>query len=139
MLHLQTRPEAQQSFQLYFPPNSPDQRMCSLVEQKEPMTMAKQKERMWIQYAYHRATTFPEMWRNLLQQIDCQAFLEEPMLLELINETLIENIIQKKFVLTTPLAVNQSILSKDDENILRYACTWLRCNEAQEEVCKSSY
>ena len=88
MLHLQTHPEAQQSFVVFS--TKLHQQMCSLVEQKEPMTMAKQKERMWIQYAYHRATTFPEMWRNFLQQIDCQAFLEEPMLLELINETLIE-------------------------------------------------
>jgi len=44
------------------------------------------------------------------------------MLLELINETLIEKIIQINFALAPQLVVSDSLLTKDDENILRYAC-----------------
>ena len=99
------------------------QQLCSLLNFEEPITMVKLQERMWIQYAHQRATLLPKLWHEFLQQVNCPACLEEPMLAELVNETVLEQIIKQSFPLNAAIAVNEpSPMSKDEGNILQYAC-----------------
>ena len=103
ILKLKTSLEAQQFFavfatQLY-------QRFCSLVVQKEVVSIAKLKEKMWVQYSLYRAAIFLEMWQTCCNKLGAML---EPLHLP-----------------PHYVSENQQALSKDDENIPRYACGYV--------------
>ena len=87
----------------------------------------KLKEKVWIQYVEIRANKLPVLWNTFLSSISCPHLASEPLLTELINEQIMEGLLTDMFkVFEEPLDQQDTkasavILSKDKENILRYA------------------
>ena len=96
----------------------------------QPSTMLKLREKMWTQYACLRANTLPPLWKCFLAAINCEAYCSEPLLMELVNESIVEYLIKATFPLfeTTRLRATPTIemsMNEDEENILRYACGYI--------------
>ena len=45
---------------------------------------------MWTQYARVRANTLPPLWKKFLLSIGCEECCGEPLLMELINESILK-------------------------------------------------
>ena len=65
----------------------------SIMEASQPSTMAKLRENMWTQYARVRANKLPSLWKEFLLNIDCEECCSEPLLMELVNESIVDCLI----------------------------------------------
>ena len=78
-----------------------------------------------------RANKLPVLWNTFLSSISCPHLTGEPLLIELINEQIMEGLLADTFkVFEEPLDQQDTeasavILSKDEDNILRYACGYV--------------
>ena len=52
---------------------------------------------MWTQYAHVRANTLPPLWKKFLLNIGCEECCSEPLLMELINESIVYCFIKETF------------------------------------------
>ena len=69
----------------------------SALEMSTPSTIPKFREQLWIRYAGLRSNTLPPMWNKFLESINCSEYRGEPLLMELINESIIDNLIKRAF------------------------------------------
>ena len=95
-----------------------------------PASMPKRRERMWTQYAKLRAKDLPNLWKTFLTNIQCGHVTSEPLFMEIVNEILFEKLIEEMFRVepeesTEADAAEAALLTKDEENILRYACGYI--------------
>lgn len=95
-----------------------------------PASMPKRREHMWVQYARLRAKDLPDLWKALLTNIKCSHVTSEPLFMEIVNEALFEKLIEATFRVepeesTQSDAAETAPLTKDEENILRYACGYV--------------
>ena len=98
----------------------------SIMETSQPSTMAKLRENMWTQYARVRANMLPPLWKKFLSSIGCEECCGEPLLMELINESIVDCFIEENFPqFETSRATPIIDITKDEENILRYACGYI--------------
>ena len=104
----------------------------STFQCSKPATVPKLKEKVWIQYVEIRANKLPVLWNTFLSSISCPHLAREPLLTELINEQIMEGLLTDTFkVFEEPLDQQDTeasaavILSKDEENVLRYACGYV--------------
>ena len=96
------------------------------MEASQPSTMAKLRENMWTRYARVRANKLPSLWKEFLLNIDCEECCSEPLLMELVNESIVDCLIRETFPqFETPRATPTIEITKDEENILRYACGYI--------------
>ena len=99
----------------------------SVFQCSKPTTVPKIKERIWIRYAEIRANKLPVVWNAFLTSISRTHLGSETLLTELVNEQLMEGLMINTFKVFKEPSVRQNIkapvavLSKDEENILRYA------------------
>ena len=98
----------------------------SVFQCSKPTTVPKIKERIWIQYAEIRANKLPVVWNAFLTSISRTHLGSEPLLPELINEQIMKGLMIDTFKVFEEPSVRQdtkapaAVLSKDEENILRY-------------------
>ena len=104
----------------------------STLEMKEPAIVQKLKENIWIEYAAIRANKLPELWNNFLASINCSNLGNDPLLTELVNEQIFEGLLEKVFKIydSKPTSTIASVrigtnFSKDEENVIRYACGYV--------------
>ena len=98
----------------------------SIMETSQPSTMAKLRENIWTQYAHVRANTLPPLWRKFLSSIGCEECCSEPLLMEIVNESIVDCLIKETFPqFETPRATPTMSITKDEENVLRYACGYI--------------
>ena len=92
-----------------------------------PATMPKRRERMWVQYAKLRAKDLPDLWKTFLTNIKCSHVTSEPLFMEIVNEVLFEKLIEAMFRAEPEESTQAEAapLTKDEENILRYACGYV--------------
>lgn len=92
----------------------------SPLEMATPATMAKRRERMWSEYARLRAKELPKVWNGFLTNIKCSHVGTEPLLMEIVNETLFEELIEDMFSIEPEdyNPVESATLTEDEENIL---------------------
>ena len=96
------------------------------MESSAPSTMPKLRKQLWIRYAGLRNNTLPPLWNRFLECISCSTHTGKPLLMELMNESIVDYLIKKAFPVLEVPRVTQSVeLSKDEENILRYACGYV--------------
>ena len=99
----------------------------SAIEFSAPSTMTKLREQLWIHYAGLINNTLPPLWNQFSESINCSVHTGQPLLMELINESIVDYLIKKAFPVLEVPRVTQSVeLSKDEENILRYACGYIK-------------
>lgn len=63
--------------------------------EKSPTTM---KDRTCVYYAHMRQTKLPQLWKDFLFAINCVHVAQEPLLMEIVNESIFEGIIKELFV-----------------------------------------
>lgn len=105
--------------------------ICSVFEDTgpdtEPSSLSKRKEKMWMSFSRARECELPALWGIFLKSIKCASALEEPLFMELVNETFLEKFIKSKYA--TPPTVNETVkppsMTRDEENIIRYACGYV--------------
>ena len=98
----------------------------SIMETFQPSTMAKLRENIWTQYAHVRANTLPSLWRKFLSSIGYEECCSEPLLMELVNESIVDCLIKETFPqFETQRATPTMSITKDEENVLRYACGYI--------------
>ena len=98
----------------------------SALECKKPTAMSKRRELLWSRYAGLRAKKLPVLWKSFLQKIHCTEVESEPLVMELVNEILLENLISDIFPSDVEASPAETvILSKDEQNIIRYACGYV--------------
>ena len=88
-------------------------------------TMTMRRERMWAEYAQLRAQKLPELWLKFFTNIQLSHVMTEPLFMELVNETLFEKLIETMFTTEPEECAQVTTLTKDEENILRYACGYV--------------
>ena len=92
-----------------------------------PAAMPKRREHMWVEYARLRAEDLPGLWKKFLTDIKSSHVASEPLFMEIVNEAIFEKLIEETFK-TEPESHSQVVatsLTKDEENILRYACGYV--------------
>ena len=62
-----------------------------------PQTVPKIKEKIWKEYVAIRANKLPAMWNEFLSKINCVHITSEPLLMEIINETIFQDLLLKMF------------------------------------------
>ncbi len=99
----------------------------SSLELKSPATMAKRRELLWSRYACMRAKTLPVLWEDFYKKISCDHIKTEPLVMELVNETILEQLITEMFPTykETPPENEAVLLTRDEENVIRYACGYV--------------
>jgi len=93
----------------------------------KPATVSKIKEHIWMNYAGARAKQLPLLWNNFLSKIHCEHFNNEPLLMELVNECVFQDLLRTTFEAreTSNAQEPEVTLSEDEENIIRYACGYI--------------
>jgi len=92
-----------------------------------PATLSQRRERLWVSFGKIRAERLPTLWKAFLQDIGCVSSFEEPLFMELINESLLENMAKDMYTIPQPRESTSTLdicLSKDEQNI-RYACGYV--------------
>ena len=98
----------------------------SIMKTSQPSTKAKLRKNIWTQYAHIRANTLPPLWRKFLSSIGCEECCSEPLLMELVNENIVDCLVKETFPqFETPRATPTMSITKDEENVLRYACGYI--------------
>ena len=73
-----------------------------------------------------RANTLPPLWRHFLVEINCEEHCSEPLLSELVNESILDSLIKATFPeFSITRATPMIYITKDEENILRYVCGFI--------------
>lgn len=89
-------------------------------------TMPKLRENMWMQYARVRACTLPPLWKRFLQTINFEECCSEPLVMELVNESILDSLIKATFPQLEMTRATPTIeITEDEENILRYVCSYI--------------
>ena len=57
------------------------------------------KDKVCVEYALLRQTKLPDLWKSFLISIGCAEMHKEPLLMEVVNESIFEGIIKENFVL----------------------------------------
>lgn len=99
----------------------------SALEIKQPTALSKRRELLWARYACMRTKKLPILWEAFLQKIGCSQVNSEPLVMELVNETILEELISDTFPSgeeTSP-EIGTVTLTKDEANIIRYACGYV--------------
>ena len=100
---------------------------CTL-ERSQPTTLSQRREAMWVNFCKLRAQRLPTLWRTFLTDICCDSAAKEPLFMELVNETLLENLTKEIYTIpqheeSTPTCNMK--FSKVEESIIRYACGYV--------------
>jgi len=96
-----------------------------------PATLSQRRERLWVSFGKIRAERLHTLWKAFLQDIGCVSSFEEPLFMELINESLLENMARDMYTIPQPresTCTRDNIiicLSKDEQNIIQYACGYV--------------
>ena len=81
---------------------------------------------MWAEYSKLRVKKLPQLLKEFLTNIKCSHVSTEPLLMEIVNETLFQKLIEEMFS-TEPEDSSNSVestpMTSDEENILRYVDT----------------
>ena len=67
-----------------------------------PATLSQRRERLWVSFAKIRAERLPTLWKGFLQDIGCASSIEEPLLMELTNESLLESMAKDMYSIPQP-------------------------------------
>ena len=99
----------------------------SPLQLQSSATMAKRRELMWTKYINLRESVLPGLWKSLLVEMKCNDITREPLFMELVNESVFEELTK---VMYTPVEEQRNTpadtnFSKDEQNILRYACGYV--------------
>ena len=102
----------------------------SPLELKQGATMPQRREKMWVHYVELRGTTLRRLWKAFLGKIQCSHVTNEPLFMELMNESIFESLIKGMFDTGEPgeqaeQHTEHLELTKDECNILRYACGYV--------------
>ena len=93
-----------------------------LTSLKEPLHL----KIMWIEYAAIRARKLPRIWSEFLSKANCEHIASEPLSMEIINESIFQDLIMKMFQQPcVQECVTVVTLNEDEENIIRYACGYI--------------
>ena len=96
------------------------------METSQPSTMSKLRENMCTQYARVRACTLPPLWKRFLLAINCEECCSEPLVMELVNESIVYSLVKATFPQFEMTRATPTIeITKDEENILRYICGYI--------------
>ena len=63
----------------------------------KPAAVSKIKEYIWTNYAGARAKRLPLLWNNFLSKIHCEHFNTEPLLMELVDECIFQDLLRTTF------------------------------------------
>jgi len=93
----------------------------------KPETVPKIKERIWTEYAAIRARKLPRIWSEFLSKVNCEHIASEPLLMEIINESIFQDLVLKMFQRSEEPCVQECVvtLNEDEENIIRYVCGYI--------------
>ena len=69
----------------------------SPLELKQGATMPQRREKMWVHYVELRGTTLRRLWKAFLGKIQCSHVTNEPLFMELMNESIFESLIKGMF------------------------------------------
>ena len=69
--------------------------------------------------------TLPPLWKKFLLSIGCEECCGEPLLMELINESIVDCFIKETFPQFETSRATPIIDITKDENILRYTCGYI--------------
>lgn len=94
----------------------------ALGSSHEASPLSIEKTKMWTAFHRMRETKLPSLWKSFLQNIGCSSALEEPLFMELVNETFLENM---RYATPPDETVTPPSLTRDEENIIRYACGYV--------------
>ena len=83
------------------------------------------KAKIWTTFHTVREHKLPSIWKSFLKDIGCGSGMEEPLFMELVNEVYFENIIKLRYSTSTVEDITPPSLTKDEENIIRYACGYV--------------
>ena len=95
----------------------------SALDHSGPATLSHRRESLWVNFCKLRAKRLPTLWKTFLTEICCDSAAKEPLFMELVNESLLENLTKEMYAVPQCSPTCTMNLSKDEENIiLRYAC-----------------
>ena len=97
----------------------------SALERSGPATLSQRRESLWVNFCKLRAKRLPTLWKTFLTEICCDSAAKEPLFMELVNESLLENLTKEMYAVPQCLPTCTMNLSKDEENIIRYACGYV--------------
>ena len=72
-------------------------RSCVKTDSDGIKSLSTLKDKTCVRYALLRETSLPDLWKEFLSQIGCPHIIEEPLLMELVNESLFEGIVRETF------------------------------------------
>jgi len=99
--------------------------ISSALETVSEASQSQERALMWTAFHKVRESKLPALWRTFLEGVDCRSALEEPLFMELVNETYFENLIKQRCAHPPQKAVMSPSLTTDEENIIRYACGYV--------------
>ena len=98
----------------------------SALERSGPATLSQRRESLWVNFCKLRAKRLPTLWKTFLTEICCDSAAKEPLFMELVNESLLENLTNlEMYAVPQCLPTCTMNLSKDEENNIRYACGYV--------------
>lgn len=69
----------------------------SPLEIKEPVTMARRREKMWTAYLLLREKKLPPLWKEFFDAIKCSHVNAEPLFMALMSDSLFDGMIKDMF------------------------------------------
>ena len=97
----------------------------SALERSGPATLSQGRESLWVNFCKLRAKRLPTLWKTFLTEICCDSAAKEPLFMELVNESLLENLTKEMYAVPQCSPTCTMNLSKDEEDIIRYACGYV--------------
>lgn len=91
-------------------------------------TLTKHRAKLWITYSKLRSDKLPILWNDFLRDLGCLTMFGDPMFMELVNESLLDDIIKTTYAVShkNPSTPHLHLhLSIEEENIMRYACGYV--------------
>ena len=74
--------------------------LTSCFKSGSQVKLATMKDNACIQYALLRQTKLRELWKAFFMIINCQHIFKEPLVSEIVNESLFEGIVEEMFATT---------------------------------------
>ena len=88
-------------------------------------SLQSQRAKLWMAFHEIRASTLPKVWRSFLSDIGCED-MTDPLFPQLVNQHLFEEIVKSQYeICTSEQRPVRRVLSKDEENVIRYACGYV--------------
>ena len=87
-----------------------------------PATLSQRRESLWVNFCKLRAQRLPTWWKRFLTEICCDSGAKEPLFMELVNESLLENLTKEMYAVPQCFPTCTMNLSKDEENIHDKVC-----------------